>query len=445
MRVVFDRGTLLFCDVGRGAPVGALPGVAWDARVHAYRAPARAYPLLRPRLAALGIGDEVRPRLLGPGPWTAPELRPYQAAAVAEWWRAGQRGLVALPTGAGKTRVAIAAMARTRARALCLVPTRVLMEQWAKSLERFYAASIGILGDGTRRVRAITVGTFESVFRLAPRLGDRFDLLVVDEAHHFGRGLRDEALEMTVAGARIGLTATPPEDPAHLERLSRLIGPIVCSMTVDELAGTYLAPYRTVRLGVDLSDDERRAYDDDMARFRVVRNAIAGAHPALEWPQFVAIASKTDAGRRALASLARAKEVEAFNAGKRRAIDAIFNRHANAKILLFTGDNHAAYAIAREHLVPPITCDIDRSERAEILEAFARGRLRRLVSSRVLNEGIDVPDAEIAVIVGGRHGRREHIQRLGRILRPSANKEAILYELVTRGTNEARRRGRRAA
>jgi superfamily II DNA or RNA helicase len=72
--------------------------------------------------------------------------------------------LVVLPTGSGKTRLALAAMARHRFRTLCLVPTRVLLEQWRTVLERFYHGPIGQYGDGTRALEAITVATFASAF-----------------------------------------------------------------------------------------------------------------------------------------------------------------------------------------------------------------------------------------------------------------------------------------
>jgi superfamily II DNA or RNA helicase len=113
--------------------------------------------------------------------------------------------------------------------------------------------------------------------------------------------------------------------------------------------------------------------------------------------------------------------------------------------LVFTADNDTAYAIARAHLVMPLTCDIGRQERDDVLERFRGGELRTLVSARVLNEGLDVPDADVAVIVGGALGEREHVQRVGRLLRPSAGKRAVVYELVARNTLEvgqARRRRR---
>jgi superfamily II DNA or RNA helicase len=91
----------------------------------------------------------------------------------------------------------------------------------------------------------------------------------------------------------------------------------------------------------------------------------------------------------------------------------------------------------------PLTCDIRRKERASVLERFRSGALRALVSARVLNEGIDVPDAEVGIVVAGRLGGREHVQRVGRVLRPRERKSALVYELVVQRTAEVGQSARR--
>jgi superfamily II DNA or RNA helicase len=133
----------------------------------------------------------------------------------------------------------------------------------------------------------------------------------------------------------------------------------------------------------------------------------------------------------------------AFTHAKRHALRSLLERHRSSRILVFTADNDTAYAIAREHLVMPLTCDIGRRERNDALDAFRRGHVRTLVSARVLNEGLDVPDADIAVVVGGALGEREHMQRVGRLLRPGEGKRAVVYELVTRDTIEVGQAHRR--
>jgi superfamily II DNA or RNA helicase len=128
-----------------------------------------------------------------------------------------------------------------------------------------------------------------------------------------------------------------------------------------------------------------------------------------------------------------------YSKEKRRIIDELLLRHQDSRVLIFAADNDTAYSVAREHLDQPITCDIGKKERAQALQRFSSGGLRILVSARVLNEGIDVPAADVAIITGGSQGSREYVQRVGRVLRPSKGKRAIVYDLVTRNTFEVRR------
>jgi superfamily II DNA or RNA helicase len=164
------------------------------------------------------------------------------------------------------------------------------------------------------------------------------------------------------------------------------------------------------------------------------------------WIDFMVSASQTKEGREALAAYRRAMRLVSLTRAKRRAVGQLLRRHRSSRVLVFTADNAAAYEISREHLIMPITCDIEKGERAEALERFRTGELRALVSARVLNEGLDVPDADVAIIVGGALGEREHVQRVGRLLRPAPGKRALVYELVAAGTTETyRARDRREA
>lgn len=422
-----------------------MPALRWDERVDRYRAPAYLHDRVCEALRAAGDVEAEGGGWPKASAGSAPalEVRPYQAAAVRAWRLAGKRGVVALPTGAGKTRVAIAAALEHDRATLFVVPTRVLLAQWIRAIEELTGRRPGCLGDGESEVLPWTVATFESAYRHMARLGDRFALIVADEAHHFARGERQELLEMSMASARLGLTATPPREPRQLAELGRLIGPVVFELGIDDLAGRFLAPYELFTLTLPLSRDERAAYDAHMLDFLVACREFFRQAPLGAWPDLVRVLGRTEHGRETLAGFRAARQLLCYTEAKAEALASLLEQHRDARVLVFTADNATAYAIARRHLVMPLTCDISRAERALALERFARGELRCLVSARVLNEGFDVPAAEVGVVIGGSQGEREHVQRVGRLLRPQPGKRALIYELVTASTMEVRQASRR--
>lgn len=302
MQIRFDRGTIVIDHPRSNVTPGDLPGVAWDPRVRSWRAPADAYAALVVRLADDGVryADAMAGHRTATDGWIAPDLRWYQREALAAWGAAGQRGVVALPTGAGKTLLATAAIVACGVSTLCLVPTRVLLDQWADVLTR-HLQEVGRIGDGQRRLGPVTVATYASAITWAPRIGDRFGLVIVDEAHHVGAECPGEVLEMLTAEARLGLTATPPVgDPAI--SLERHIGPVVYSLAIDDLVGDALADFDLMTIPVRLSHDERARYRAARAAFAPVFSAFQRASPGADWQAFVRAAMRSDPGRAALAA-----------------------------------------------------------------------------------------------------------------------------------------------
>lgn len=447
MQLQFDRGTIVISDAPAEIDVRELPGVLWDPRTSQCRAPGYRYTDLLEHLRRLSIPvvDRVTEANTTSNRARSVALRPYQESALSAWQIAGSRGVVALPTGSGKTHLALGAIASTGAASLILVPTRVLMAQWCTQIASVLGVQAGCYGDGQRRIGRVTVATFESAYRHMARIGNRFGLLIVDEVHHFGYGHREDALVMCTAAMRLGLTGTPPQESPATQRLLQLIGPVVYQLSIADLTGSYLAEFELTTLTLPLNEIERAAYEIDMARFRPVCRQFFRFNAMASWVDFMRSARRTLEGRQALASWRRARRLIAFTEAKRRALASLLDQHRGAKTLVFTSDNETAYAIAKGELVMPITCDINRKERADALDRFRRGELRALVSARVLNEGLDVPDADVAIIVGGSSSEREHMQRVGRLLRPAPGKRAQVYELVAAQTSEeaqSERRGR---
>ena len=113
------------------------------------------------------------------------------------------------------------------------------------------------------------------------------------------------------------------------------------------------------------------------------------------------------------------------------------SKHRDDTVIVFSEYNARGDARSERLLLPAITYRTAMPERRQILERFRSGEYTKLVTGRVLNEGVDVPDANVAIVVSGSSATREYIQRLGRVLRPKRER-AMLYELVTRRTTEGR-------
>ena len=161
------------------------------------------------------------------------------------------------------------------------------------------------------------------------------------------------------------------------------------------------------------------------------------------WQRFIRAAAKSKVGRSAFKSHLRAKSIAHSAVGKFKTLEQLLARERGRQMIIFTHDNASAYHISTHFLIPCITHHTDLKERRRLLDDFDEGLLTTLVTSRVLNEGVDIQRAEVAVIMSGSGTVREHVQRLGRILRPAEGKHAILYELVAEDTaeeNTSRRR-----
>ena len=453
MDLRYEDGTVVLADPPAGLDPTDLPGVEADPRTGGHRAPAHRYAALRTALdeRAIPVDDGVldAPAL---DVESAYELRPYQADALAAWTDADRRGVVEMPTGSGKTVVGVAAIAAVGRAALVVVPTVDLLGQWHRELSTALGlpeGAIGRLGGGEQRLEPLTVATYDSAYLRAAEIGDRFGLVVFDEVHHLGgAGYRDVA-RLSAAPARLGLTATfERPDGAH-EAVADLVGGRVVSLDADDLAGEYLAEYDVRRLEVELTDAERERYEAAQGTFvDYLRRSDLELSSGADWQKLVLRSGSDPRAREALLAKQEAREVM-MNADRKVALlGDLLDRHRGDRVIVFTAHTDLVYRLSERFLLPAITGETGASERERILEAFRSGAYSRVVTANVLDEGVDVPDANVAVVLSGSGSERQFTQRLGRILRPGADGagragRATLYEVVTAETAEERVAGRR--
>jgi superfamily II DNA or RNA helicase len=437
----FDAGTLIVEGLdGEDGEEPGLPGVQYDFRTKVHRAEAIWYRPLVEHLRRHRIAYTDEARGYQPTPWklqVAKEAFPHQVEGLQAWWKAGGRGVVVLPTGTGKTHLANLAIEKAGRPALVITPTIDLMNQWYDELTMSFGVEVGLLGGGYYDIRPLTVTTYDSAYMNMERLGNQFGLIVFDECHHLPGPTYGYSAISAIAPYRLGLTATPERaDNAHTH-LDQLIGPIVYRREITQLRGEFLADYRVVTLYVSLSEQERARYEEAREYYRsFVQQAGIDMRKPDGWSKFLYVAFRSPEGREAFRAYRDQRTLALAAPAKLNLLARLLDRHNGDRVIIFTHDNATVYTIARQFLVPVITHQTKTKERREILLRFNKGDYPIVATSKVLNEGVNVPEANVAVILSGSGSVREHVQRLGRILRKSGDKEAVLYEVITRGTVE---------
>ena len=447
--LAFQGGTLVLRDIDeQERPPRPFRFVKGRWRCEAYH-----YGSILPYLQEETIHDGVpRWRSLNLVMQDTREAHDYQLEALAAWDKAGRRGSIVLPTGAGKTFVALQAILRVNRSTVVIVPTIDLLHQWYARLVNAFACEVGFYYGSEKKIFSqgesgafqlipLTVTTYHSAGDLIAEHGNAFKLLICDEVHHLPAKTWGEAALMAPAPFRLGLTATYPEEQEQTGerwRLDELIGPIVYTQQLESLVGKQLAEYRTQRVRVDLTTEERVSYESLHKSYLgfVRERGLQRTHGAGWLRELMRLSTVDPLARRAL--LARRQLLNLLEScqGKFAALEVLLREHAGERILVFTESNAVAYAIARQYLVPIISHETGVVERKRILDAFQVGHYRVVVTSKVLNEGIDVPEAKVAIILGGGASKREYLQRLGRILRKKEPLQAVLIEVLVRNTIE---------
>jgi superfamily II DNA or RNA helicase len=372
-----------------------------------------------------------------------PKPRSQQTEALTAWSQAACRGQIIMPTGTGKTEVALAAIAQAKTATLVVAPVRDLMYQWHRRIFQAFNYDAGIVGDGLSNIKPITVTTYDSAYIHMAKMGAGFGLLIFDEEHHLPGKCRREAAILSTASMRLGLTATPQRSDGLHKDLDWLIGPVVYDMPFKHAEGSTLADFDVVRIPVALTHSEQTTYDQCS---RIIQHFITSRRkelPKYSWQDLCKESGKDPQARHAQKAYYIKQAIENRASEKLRVLEDIFRLHKGQQILVFAGSNVMAIEVSGRFLVPTILSHTRKRERLAVLGGFAKGEFEVLVANRVLDEGVDVPEAKVAVVIGGQGSTRQAKQRLGRVLRKTGNARATLYEVVCENTREVNRSRKR--
>lgn len=503
-RLSFERGTIRIDN----AKMLEIPNAKFDERSGTLRAYGMHYSGIMKYLNESGIACDDVVRRYEPMPSIESKitLRDYQSDAISRWQAAQMRGCVILPTGSGKTAVGLRAICVADVPALVMVPTIDLLNQWTVFLQQSILVEgyetqnngknsgsgpfevVGRLGGGYDDIRPITVATYDSAYLRISEIGDMFGILVFDEVHHLPAvGYRSIA-EQSVAPFRLGLSATfEREDGLHAE-IPRLAGGVVYRRGAQDLAEKkHLAKHDVRRIRVKLTASERHEYDQSRSEFLAALNSLGMRSESMyNLKRLILMSNRNKTARTALLARNRASEIAFNTTAKMAELHKILAIHCSPdstkikekddevgaglvgmyvpgantdaadtttnvstsrkKTIIFTQNNKMAYRISDAFLIPIITHKTSKAERKEILDGFRSELYVAVVTSRVLDEGIDVPDAELGIVVSGTGSGREMVQRLGRLLRPKQDgRRALLIEMISDDTRETGSSARRSA
>jgi superfamily II DNA or RNA helicase len=336
-------------------------------------------------------------------------------------------------TGGGKTVFALACIADASPdAALVLVPTVALLDQWWEETASFFSLGLDEVNiiSGRRGLRTGTVNI--AVLNTAMRLTDGRKVppcfLVVDECHRAASARFRKALDVPKV-ASLGLSATPDRqyDDGLTDVLIPALGPVIYRYTyADALADRVIVPFALRNVIFELEEDRQAEYDK-------LTRAIARS-----------VARNGADAEQSVALMLRRSRVLNLSLNRVRLALKIVAAHRGQRILVFHEDIEACNLIdeiLRDNRVLSgvYHSKLSLRERADVLGRYRRGDVEVLVTCRALDEGFNVPETEVGVIAASTATRRQRIQRLGRVLRPAAGKDAaVVYSLVASGPEVAR-------
>ena len=370
------------------------------------------------------------------------QLYDFQKEAIESWNKNQGQGTMILPTGSGKTIIALHSIAVKKITTLIVVPTLALIDQWKNRIRSFLGISyedIGEFGGGKQDIKQITIITYESAYLYTRRLRLLFGLLILDEAHHLTNSNYTLIADGYISPFRLALTATlNTSEKSYNHLMQKGFGPIIYQkIPADLQKEKILSDFRIVTKKVPVEN-----LDEYKELILELQNYLKKIRPSSKYSifqQLIFRVNRDPDAHTALQAYRKARTLAFSSKNKLQTLEELLQIHDTEKMIIFSDMVHFCEEISRTFFIPCITHRTIPEERRWLLDYYKRVPNAKIVASKILDEGIDFPDAKIAVIMISSSSTRQFIQRLGRILRRHPEKEeAILYEIVSEDTLEER-------
>lgn len=415
------------------------------------------------------------------------ELYPWQETCLKHWFANNGRGIVQAVTGSGKTLLALTAAQQLEQKlkkplqVKIVVPTSSLMWQWNRALREFlrpcdgYHKNIGLRGDGCKSspdrkymIYVINSARYELARQILTELKQgNFVLLIADECHHYSSGQNQLIFEFLpyikeneAQFFSLGLTATLPSGQAGKD-LCALLGKKVYTYGMSEASASHtVSKYDVFHIELAFRNDERNTYDELTEQLHLIYAKLLQRHPILEdlghkerFEQLRQLCGSSDPQTAQMAAAwlgltFKRKNLVCLASARMLCVGSLVRRLADQwtpgeRILIFgerirqADDLYLQLSAQYPGRVGRYHSQMGPQANKNTLERFRSGDLRILIACKSIDEGIDVPDASIGIILSGTSTQRQRVQRLGRIIRRQEGKNrALLYYLHIEGTTE---------
>lgn len=352
-----------------------------------------------------------------------------QRKALNLWAKYGYNGSIIAGTGFGKSRCGILAIGKLleeNQRALVLVPTNQLQDQFAEEFKKWGYEDV---------LDRVDILCYQSAHKLR---GDHYHIVVCDEIHLGLSPIYRKFFEHNTYDKLLCMTATIPEEDEYREYLLKL-SPIRYMITLDQCVALKLvAPYEIICVPIDLNEEDKQAYKKANNKFVQSKYRIGGFNTFDDAKAILAKKIPGDAGAAKMFfdAIRERKQVVQHATSKIEKAKQLVNNHKDGKILVFSGSNDFTESMADALGGLYYHSKIGKRRRAEILERFLEESERVLCSTKALNQGFNVPDANIGIIAGLDSKSLPLIQRVGRLLRMKEGKSGTIYIIYVKDSQE---------
>lgn len=352
-----------------------------------------------------------------------------QRKALNLWAKYGYNGSIIAGTGFGKSRCGILAIGKLleeNQRALVLVPTNQLQDQFAEEFKKWGYDNV---------LDRVDILCYQSAHKLRD---EHYNIVVCDEIHLGLSPIYRKFFEHNTYDKLLCMTATIPEEDEYKEYLLRL-SPIRYMITLDQCVALKLvAPYEIICVPIDLNEEDKQAYKKANNKFVQAKYRIGGFNTFEDAKAILAKKIPGDAGAAKMFfdAIRERKQVVQHATSKIEKAKQLVNNHKDGKILVFSGSNDFTESMADALGGLYYHSKIGKRRRAEVLERFLEESERVLCSTKALNQGFNVPDANIGIIAGLDSKSLPLIQRVGRLLRMKEGKSGTIYIIYVKDSQE---------